>query len=99
MPAGPLLVGFHEVSQRDVWIAVARIWIFLRHGQLDGVVRTGVDAGQAGLTVSRGVDGFVVDDPDRSGRADPFTDAAADAGIVDGEQMLPGICRHLCHPV
>ena len=80
---------------KDMLIAVPCTGIFLRDDQADGLLRAGVNAGQAGLTVSGCMYGFSVFHMNGCGRTDFLTDAAADACVTDFQKVLFCGCADL----
>src|SRR5699024_4412427 len=94
-PAQPgpsfLIIGLHDLPQRDMRVAIARMRIFLRDAQPDGQMRTGMHTSQTCLTLSRHKDRPSLLHMQRCRRTHMRADAAAGAICLDLDEMLPGI--------
>ena len=76
-------------------VAIAGTRVLFRHSKPDGLLRTGMDTGKAGLAAAGRVNGFAAYYTNGTGGAHLFADPAADAGIADLDKVLKHIRRHL----
>ena len=90
-------IGLDNFPQRDVFVAVAGLGVFLRDGQLDGLVGAGVGTGQARWTAPGRMHCPAAHHMNRTGRTHLLTNSAAYAAFRHTQQVLPRVRRHPAH--